>query len=131
MLKRQLFPLATNGSGAATASGYAVLGTLYAVEYRPGSGTTTIATGATLTITCESDTTKALFTKTNAGTANTWYYPRDLVQDPTDGSDLTGLAGGDRTCPIMVGTPKVTIASGGSSKIGSVIVYYEVENDND
>jgi hypothetical protein len=129
MLKRQIFPLTTNGSGAAAVTGYAVLGTLYAIEYRPGAGAPGIVTGATLTVTCESDTTKALLTKTNAGTANTWYYPRDLVQDPTDGSDLTGLLGGDRTCPILNGAPKVAIASGGATKTGSAIIYYDIDEE--
>ena len=124
MLKRQILSITTNGSGAATATGFAVLGTLYAVEYRPGTGLTTIATGATLTITCESDTSKPLFTLANAGTANIWRYPRDLVHDETGGA-LTGANGGDRTCPVLNGFPKVVIASGGAAKIGSVIIYYE------
>jgi hypothetical protein len=96
---------------------------LYAVEYQPG----TIATGATLTLTCLGGNAaeKPLLTKASAGTANSWYYPRDLVHAVTDGSALTGTSGGDRACPILQGVVKAVIASGGNSKVGYVAIYYE------
>lgn len=122
MLKRQLFLLTTDTAGAATSTKQtSVLGKLYAIEYRPG----TIDTGATVTVTCESDSSKPLLTKAAAGTSNSWYYPRDLVHSSTDGSALTGTSGGDRAQPVCSGYFKIVIASGGSAKTGSVIVYYE------
>ena len=111
----------TNGSGAGSALGDGAVGKLYAVEYQPG----TIDTGATVTLTCESDTSKPLLTKATAGTSNSWYYPRDLVHGVADGAALTGTSGGDRALPIMHGKPKVTIASGGDTKTGKVIFYVE------
>ena len=114
--------LVTHAStGAATVSGErSIFGRLYAIEYRPG----TIDTGATVTITCEGKGSKPLLTKASAGTANSWYYPRDLVHAVSDGAALTGTSGGDRELPIMDGTPKVVIASGANSKTGYVTLYY-------
>ncbi len=120
-MNRQIFSLTTDTAGAASATGGAVIGKLYAIEYRPG----TIATGATVTVTCESDSSKALLTKANAGTSNVWFYPRDLMNAVADGAALTGTAGGDRCQPILNGSIKVVIASGGSVTSGSLIVYYE------
>lgn len=121
MMKRQLIPITTDASGDASVLGKAVLGKLYAIEYRPG----TIATGATLTVTAESDSSKPLLSKSSAGTSNLWFYPRDLVNAVADGAALTGTAGGDRALPILNGVPKVVIASGGNGGIGSVVIYYE------
>jgi hypothetical protein len=110
----------TNGAGAATAlSEESVFGTLYSVEYRPEA-----TTNATFVLTCEADISKALLTKATAGGSAAWFYPRDLVQDNT-GADLTGAAGGDRTQPVLNGYPKVVISSGGATKAGSLILYYE------
>ena len=121
-MRRQVLSLTTDISGNATAVGTNILGKLYAIEYRPG----TIATGATVTVTCEADTSRPLLTKTSAGTVNTIYYPRDLVNAVADGSALTGTAGGDRLQPVMNGFPKVVIASGGNTLTGSVVIYYEL-----
>jgi len=112
---------------ASTNDTSAILGKLYAVEYQPGTGSTQIATGATLTLTCKgpNGTSKALLTKASAGTSDSWYYPRDLVHELTDGTALTGSAGGDRACPILQGVVNAAIADGGNSKIGYVAIYYE------
>jgi len=109
-------------TGAATTNGERpVFGKLYAIEYRPG----TIATGATLTITCEGYASKPLLTKATAGTSDSWYYPRDLVHAVADGAALTGTSGGDRCLPILNGIPRAVIADGGNSKAGTVVLYYE------
>lgn len=120
MKKISLSWTTAGGGGATTISARAIYGALYAVEYRPG----TTATGATVTLTCVGDATKPLLTKANAGTANLFIYPRDLLQD-NDGVDLTGAAGGDRGLPLVAGYPKVVIASGGGTKIGTIVLYYE------
>lgn len=113
--------LVTDGDGAATVNGErSIFGRLYAIEYRPG----TIDTGATVTITCEGASSKALLTKANAGTDNTFYYPRDIVHAVADGAALTGTSGGDRDLPILNGTPKVVVASGAATKTGYVTIYY-------
>jgi hypothetical protein len=121
-MRRQLLSLTTDAGGNATAVGTNILGKLYAIEYRPG----TIATGATVTVTCEADTSRPLLTKSSAGTVNTIYYPRDIMNAVADGAALTATAGGDRCQPIMNGYPKVVIASGGNTLTGSVVIYYEL-----
>jgi len=127
MIKRQIFSLTTDGSGDAVAGHgitpqQAVFGELVAIKYVPG----TIETGATLTVTCQSNgDTKPLLTQANAGTSTIWKYPRDLVHAVLDGAALTGTSGGDREKPLLDGYPKAVIASGANSKTGSVILYYE------
>ena len=109
---------------AATVSGeYAICGKLYAIAYLPD----TIATDATITVTCDGPfgASKPLLTKASPGTANVWFYPRDLVHAVADGAALTGTAGGDRTCPLLAGVPKLVVASGGTTFTGRVILYYE------
>src|SRR5689334_18484589 len=123
MIRRQTFPLTTNGSGDGSAGHgtptvqQTVIGELVAIKYVPG----TIETGATLTVTCQSNgDTKPLLTKANAGTSTVWFYPRDLVNGVADGAALTGTSGGDRVPPILDGILKAVIASGGDTKAGSV-----------
>jgi hypothetical protein len=115
------FTTAANGGATALAPSGALFGKLYAVLYMP----TSIDTGATVTITCEGLGTKPVLTKASAGTANLWFYPRDLVHAVADGAALTGTSGGDRDLPILAGVIKVVIASGGDTKTGKVIVYFE------
>jgi hypothetical protein len=124
-MNERILKLATGASdgAASTTDTSAVLGELYAIAYHPG----TIDTGATVVVTCVGfeGSSKPLLTKASAGTAATWFYPRDLVHAVADGAALTGTTGGDRDCPILDGVLKATISSGANSKIGHVIVYYE------
>lgn len=111
----------TGGDGTTTST-QNVLGKLVAILYKPG----TLATGADLAITCEGIFSHPLLTKSNAGTSDTLYYPRDLVHGAEDGAALTGTSGGDRCLPLLHGSPKVVVAQGGNTLTGSVIFYYEV-----
>jgi hypothetical protein len=124
-MKSVMLKLTTHVSAgtASTDSPSAVFGKLYAIEYQPG----TIDTGATVTVICTGNNgaAKPLLTKASAGTANSWYYPRDLVHAVADGAALTGTTGGDRALPIMNGVINAAIASGANSKVGYVVVYYE------
>jgi len=121
-MKNITLSITTAANGSATVNDTtAILGELYAIEYRPG----TIATGATITVTCEGGGSKPLLTKVSAGTANSWYYPRDLVHAVADGAALTGTSGGDRCKPILSGRVRVVVAAGGSGGIGTVEIYYE------
>ena len=120
-MKREILNILTSSGGDATVTGTAVAARLYAIEYLPG----TIATGATVTVTCEGDRSKPLLTKASAGTSNLLFYPRDLVHAVADGAALTGSAGGDRVLPLMYGKPKVVVASGGNGGVGQVVLYYE------
>jgi hypothetical protein len=111
-----------DGAGAATANGTTnIMGKLYAILYKPG----TIATGATIVVTTQGIFAQPLLTKASAGTSDTLYYPRDLVHAVADGSALTGTSGGDRCLPLVNGTPRLAVTSGGAGGIGSVILYYE------
>ncbi len=114
--------LTTNGSGDASGTAErTVIGRLYCVQYDPGD----IATGATLTVVCAGHTEEPLLTKANAGTSAVWFYPRRLMHAVSDGSALTGTAGGDRCQPVMDGLPTVTIASGGASHTGHVTLFWD------
>ena len=126
-MNRQSLSYTTDGSGDATvgkgtsSAQAAIYRKLYAIDYLPGN----TDTGATVTVTCEGDIIKALLTKASAGTANTRFYPRDLMNGVADGAALTGTAGGDRALPLLTGQIKVVIASGGAVKSGSVVIHYE------
>jgi hypothetical protein len=120
-MKKQTISITTIADGSGTAIGHSVFGELYAIEYQPG----TIATGATIVLTCEGVGSKPLLTKANAGTAVAWFYPRDLEHKVEDGAALTGTTGGDRTEPILSGVLKVAVTSGGNVTTGKVIFYYE------
>lgn len=123
-MRAQTFPITVSAGGAfdnTTTRQGGVLGKLYAIEYRPG----TLDTGADVTVTCESDTSRGLLVLTNAGTSNVIKYPRDLAHAVADGAALTGTSGGDRVLPLLTGWIKIVVAQGGVSLSGSVVVYYE------
>lgn len=120
-MRRQVLSWTTDASGDATVNGSAVLGRLHGILYKPG----TTDTGATVTVSVQGNAAQTILAKTSAGTANTWYYPRALQHNPSDGAALTGTAGGDRALPIIDGPLRVVIASGGNTLSGSVVIYYE------
>lgn len=124
-MKQVILKLSTHVSAgtASTTGECAILGELKKISYVPG----TIDNGATLVVTCVGfqGASQALLTKATAGTANVDFYPRELVNAVADGAALTGTAGGDRTCPIVSGVPLATISSGGNSKVGYVVLFYE------
>lgn len=120
-MNKQVIEITTAADGSAAVLGGVVTGKLYAVEYQPG----TIATGATIVLTCEGIGSKPLLTKASAGTAVVVFYPRDLVHAVADGAALTGTAGGDRTMPLLAGVLKAVVASGGNAKSGKIIAYFE------
>jgi hypothetical protein len=126
-MRKQVFSWTTDGSGDAT-TGHststvqsAILGRLEAIEYLPG----TTDTGATVTVTCQGATAQTLLVKASAGTSNVMFYPRMLQHGNTDGAALTGTSGGDRARAVLNGAIKVVIASGGATKAGSLVVYFE------
>jgi hypothetical protein len=120
-MRRSTITWLTDGSGAATVYGDAIIGEVCAIDYLPG----TTDTGATVTITDEGTMSHTLLVKATAGTSNVRFYPRELVQKAEDGANMTGTAGGDREEPFAAGRLKVVIASGGNAKSGSVVVYYD------
>ena len=77
----------TNTAGAATTIGESVVGKVYAIRYIPGD----TDTGATVTVTSESDSSFPLLAKATAGTSNVTFYPRVLVNGNT-GTVVTGTA---------------------------------------
>ena len=124
MLKDMVIPLNVSATPQVFKGEDAVLGKLYAIEYRPG----TILTGATILVTTVGDATKTLLSKATAGTSNAWFYPRDIVCGTEDGAVLLGTSGGDRCLPLMRGVPTVTVTSGwasGATLVGELTLYYE------
>jgi hypothetical protein len=109
----QTVHLTTNASGAVTINSGTVNGRILGIRYVPGD----IATGATLTVTTET-TAQAVLTKTSAGTANVWFYPRVLGSKNTDGASTTFFD------YIWAAKEALTIviASGGDTKTGSVLI---------
>jgi len=112
----------TTTAGAVTVNATkAVAGKLFAVAFDKG----TLADATNFVVSAQVyDVVKTLLTVTSAGAADAFYYPRDLVHDASAAA-LVGTAGGDRTMPLIVGIPRLAIASGGSEKTGGVIIFYE------
>jgi hypothetical protein len=127
-MKELILPLTTviATQAATTDATEAVLGKLYAIEYRPN----TIDTNAHLTVTClgVDGVSKALLFKEHPGTSNLWFYPREAMQAVLNGADLTATSGGDCAQPILEGIPRAVIASGGATTVrtGTVIIYWEM-----
>lgn len=113
----------TDGDGALTVNGEsAILGRLYAIQWVDGDFTD----GVDAVISTQGHgASKTLLTLTDANT-DALYYPRDLVHDATGGV-LTGTAGGDRVLPLLVGKPRLVVASGGATKTGGCILFYYEE----
>lgn len=126
-MKELILPLTSvvATQAASTDATEAIHGTIYAVEYRPG----TMDTNADLTIICTGHAASAntLLVKANAGTSAVWYYPRELMHAVADGAALTGTSGGDRTCPLAHGIVNAAIASAGATTVrtGTVVIYWE------
>ena len=113
MITRRL-DVTVNSSGDGSQTANAALGALYAVQLIDGD----FADGVDVTITAEQgDLSIALLTKANFNTDQI-VYPRVLEALNTDGSALATYS-----MPLVVGTPKVVIAQGGSTKSGSFILY--------
>jgi hypothetical protein len=116
-MRRITLPITTAADGSATVNANRnVVGVLFAILYQPG----TIATGATIVLTCQGKTAKALLTKASAGTVDTTYYPRDLSAAPTDGSALTS----ENEFPLLDGAFRVVVSAGGNGGVGSITFYF-------
>ena len=116
MIKRRI-AYTTSAGGAADVSGEQVSGgaLLECVEYLPG----TTDTGATVTVTDEySGASFTLWVQATAGTSNIREYPRQLENLNTDGSALA-----THTRMVVMGKPRVVIASGGNTKAGAVVLH--------
>ena len=96
-------------------------GFLVALKYTPG----TIDTGATLTITGESSGIP-IITKTNAGTATVFYYPRELANAVA--SPGATVAGTTESIPIKDERIKVVVSSGGNVGAGSIEAFLLVNS---
>ena len=93
-----------------------VVGMLYAVEWVDGD----LADGvdAVLSVTnTASGVDQTVLTLTDAN-SDAWYYPRELADDNA-GAALAATY----TYPVINGTLKLVIASGGNAKTGGAYVY--------
>lgn len=69
---------------------------------------------------------KTIFTFTDVN-VDAEYYPRTLIHG-LDKTALTGTAGGDRTKVLVAGKLKLTVTSGGVSKVGGGCIVYIMVN---
>jgi len=96
-------------------------GLLWAVEWVVGS----FAAGVDAVISMQntpSGVAKTVLTLTNAN-ANAWYNPRE------DEHDNTGTALTSDCFPVVMGQPRLVVSSGGDTKTGTCILYYEPLKD--
>jgi len=119
-LKEMRLTGTTAVGGALTVNGTsAIFGRLYAIQWIDGD----FSDGVDAVISTQGhDSSKTLLTLTDANN-DALYYVRDVMHDATGGA-LTGTAGGDRCMPLLVGTPRLVVASGGDAKTGGCILYY-------
>lgn len=119
---RKLTGTTAAGGGLTVDDTLSIVGELVAVEWAIGSFDAGV--DAVLSVqTTESGVAQTLLTLTDAN-ANAWYRVRHLVHSEA-GAALTGTAGADRAKPIINGTLRLAVTSGGNAKTGGVVVYYE------
>ena len=111
----------TDGSGDLTVTGSrAIQGEICKVAWI--DGTFDDGVDAVISVT-GFDYDETILTLTNANSDKS-YYPRHVMHTSA-GADLTGTAGYDLTEPFVVGTPKLVVSSGGDTKSGGCVIYYE------
>ncbi len=122
------FTTHTDGIVTITAIGSA-FGRVVAVEYDPGSAGTAVATGADITLSNNSGA--AFLTLTNAGTVPVRVRPT-CIPVVAAGTAVTPGAGYNGTMDVYVAGPvKLTVAEGGSGKVGVVTVVIDEGDAND
>jgi len=123
MLHEMRLEFTTDSDGDAVATGErGVFGRLIAVIYDRGD----MDTGADLTLTFDQyGVTWTLYADTNVGTSDFIIYPRVPVQDAA-GDDLTVTEDSPtHEPPLIMGRPSLTVAQGGDTKSGAMILVYE------
>ena len=113
----------TDGSGNLTVNGErAIVGRLYAVEWIDGD----LADGVDAVISAQgtpSGVATTLLTLTDAND-DKWYFPRIVVHDAA-GADVTFDGTNEiYDLPIIAGTPRLVVSSGGATKTGGCIIWY-------
>lgn len=111
--------LTTNASGVASATlthgnNRNPNGFISAIRYDPG----TLDTGADLVIT-GANSGIPILTKSNAGTSEVWYYPRELANAVADGAENTVSS---EYIPIMNEPISVSLTGGGNTLQGEIEV---------
>jgi len=119
-LKEMLLYGTCSSGGALTVNGTtAVFGRLYAVRWIDGD----FADGVDAVISTQGHEASAtLLTLTDANVDKT-YYPGETIHSNA-GAALTVTTGSDVRLPIMVGVPRLVVASGGDEKTGGCILFY-------
>ena len=119
MLHDMLFSIATDGAGADTITGEAsVLGFVRKVEWVDG----TLADGVDAILSQTSTASgidETILTLTNADN-DLCYYPKVTA---VTAAWCTGTA----DYPILNGTPKLVVSSGGATRLGALILYWTDE----
>ena len=108
----------TDGSGDATATAEkSVFGWLIGVQWIDGDFADGVDAVLSVTNRPSPAADRTLLTLTDAND-DAMYYPRE------DEHDNTGSAASTTTLPLIDGTPKLVVSSGGATKTGGVILYY-------
>ena len=118
---RHVFDLTVDAAGDATVYTNGVIsGTIEQVTYVP-DGTAPLDTGADITITGE-DSTMAIITITNFGTALATFAPRQVEHDVASAPALYAAAGEAVKGKMKMANEriKVVVAQGGVSKTGKL-----------
>jgi hypothetical protein len=110
----------TTTAGAMTVTGTGpVFGRLYAVRWIDTSLDS--CTGTISTTGHEASATLLTLTAQNASAT---FYPREAVCDNTGAALTVTEDSATHDLPLMVGTPRLVISSGGSEKLGGCILFY-------
>ena len=114
MIIKHSVTITTTSGGAATVYSGLIRGKLLAVEYDYG----TLDAGTDLTITADTSG-QALLTVTNAGAANSWWYPRAIPCI----ADTTAFTDAAVEMPLYDERIKCVVAQGGDTKTGTINFY--------
>lgn len=107
---------ASDGTLTVNAS-VSINGALFAIEWIDG----TFDDGVDAVISIQSTPSgvaKTLLTLTNAND-DAWYNVRESEHD------TTGTAGTGKCYPVVIGTPRLVVTSGGNAKTGGCILWYD------
>jgi hypothetical protein len=119
--ERKTVSITTDGSGNGVGYTDAITGRILAVGYVK-DGSNPYSNGVDITVTLEA-TAEAIVTMTDQNASGV-YYPRPGVHDETGAAALFAAAGTKLREPVTAAADrvKISVASGGASKIGSFFV---------
>lgn len=111
----------TNSSGALTVTANEVItGMIYAVKWIDGTFANSV--GAVLSVTGTPESVDNTLLTLTAANDDAWYILREQAKSNT-GAAVSGVF----EMPIIAGKPKLVVSSGGDSKTGGAVIYYQTD----